>query len=237
MSPTRLAPLLLLLVTACSPIAVSPALRTVPLETAATTRPGHVGMRLGGGIHSDGWGQEVGVAQGGVGIGLVDDVELQLDGTFADSDGLSQRTVSPFFGAGHLGLKHRVLPWLAFTGGTGAGSGPWGAFAGGDLGVILAYENPYVVPFFAARVQLSMPIDAQTERFVDSNHMTTLLTPGATFWFQPSTGVRIPLCSDTSCDGTRVSLTVAIAWTQITQIDAPHDGGAIGIEGGLTIEP
>lgn len=238
MTYTRLAPLLLLgLLAACSPIALSPAIRSIPLETAATAREGHVAMRAGGGVHSDGWGQEVGVGSGGLGLGVAQDVELQVEGSFAGSDGLSQRHVSPFVGAGRIGVKHRVLDWLAFTAGAGGGAGPWGAFGGGDLGAIVAYENPYAVPFFAARMQLSLPIDPQTEAFVDSNGTITRLTPDTTLWFQPSTGVRIPLCTDTACDGLRISLTVAVAWTQIVQVNAPHDGGGVGIEGGVTIEP
>jgi hypothetical protein len=241
MSITRLAPLLLLLATACSPIALSPALRSVPLETAATAREGHVVMRGGAGYHG-GWGAEVTTASGGAGIGVAQDVELQVEGNFAYDDTIAHgtRSLSPFVGAGRIGIKHRLLDCLAVTGGVGAGSGPWGAFGGGDLGVILAYENPYVIPFFAARMQLSLPINAQTETFVDTNGSgttTTFLTPNATFWFQPSTGVRVPLCWNDGCDGTRVSLVLAVAWTQIAQVNAPHDGGAFGVEGGILIEP
>lgn len=242
MSITRLAPALLLLTTACSPIALSPAIRSVPLETAATAREGHVVTRAGGGYHGDGWGTNVDVGSGGVGVGVAQDVELQVEGSFAYDDTIAHgtRSLSPFVGAGRVGIKHRLLDCLAVTGGLGAGSGPWGAFGGGDLGVILAYENPYAIPFFAARMQLSLPINAQTETLLDHNGSgttTTFLTPDATFWFQPSTGVRVPLCRDDGCDGTRVSLVLAVAWTQIVQVHAPHDGGAFGVEGGILIEP
>lgn len=242
MSITRLAPALLLMTTACSPIALSPAIRSVPLETAATTREGHVAVHGGAGYHADGWGQEVTTASGGIGVGLAEDVELQAEGSFAYDSAIdhSTRSLSPFAAAGRIGIKHRVADSVAFTGGLGTGSGPWGAFAGGDLGLVLAYENPYVIPFFAARMQLSVPIDPQTETLLDHNGSgttTTFLSPNATFWFQPSTGIRVPLCWEDGCDGTRVSLVVAVAWTEILQVNAPHDGGSIGFQGGIVVEP
>jgi len=225
------------LATACSPIAVSAPTRTLPLETAETVREGHVGVRAGGGIHTDGWGGELGTGTGGVGIGVARDVELQAEGSFAWSDAVSQRGRSPFFAAGHVGVKHRVLDVLAFTGGIGFGAGPWGSFFGGDLGAILAYENPYVIPFFAARLQISTPLDASTELVTDDNGVTTMLTPHTTLWLQPSTGLRFPICWQDECGGTRVSLTLAVAWTAAIQVDAIHDGQGFGAEGGLLIEP
>lgn len=226
---------------ACSPIALSPAIRTVPLETAQTVRADHVAVRASGGGHDEVFGPRVATASGGLSVGVVDDVELQLDGSFAYVASLESRaTLSPYAAAGRIGVKHQPVEWLALTAGVGAGSGPWGAFMGGDLGVILAYENPYVVPFFAARMQLSQPIHGQTERLVtmqsDGTDMITLLSPTTTFWFQPSTGVRIPICTDSACDGVRVSLTAAFAWTFAVVVDQPHNGDALGGEAGLQIE-
>lgn len=236
---TSLAALAALLSIACTPIAVTPAIRTVPLESAQTVRAEHVAVRASGGGHHTGW-QPLATAGGGVGIGLVDGVELQLDGSFAYTGGLDRRALSPYAAAGRIGIKHQPLEWLALTAGMGAGSGPWGAFMGGDLGIIFAYENEYVVPFFAARMQLSLPVDGQTERITmmqpDGTDGTTVLTPSASIWFQPSAGIRIPLCTARTCDGTRVSLTGAFAWTMFVAVDQAHNGGALGGEAGLTVE-
>lgn len=233
MSLSRLAPLLLLLATACTPLAASPALRSVPLETVETAREGHVAIRASGGAHTS-----VYTAGGGIGIGVAQDVELQAEGTFADVEQLAGRSVSPFVGTGRIGIKHRLLDCLAVTGGVGAGVGPWGAYSGGDLGILLAYENPWVVPFFAARVQLSQPIDPHTEIASDGNSGTLMLTPTTTFWLQPSTGVRIPFCHEGECDGTRVSLVLAFAWTEMYEVASPERfGTGLGFEGGLVVEP
>ncbi len=220
-------------------MAVSPAIRTVPLESAQTVRPEHVAIRASGGGHDQVFGREVLTGSGGVSVGVVDRVELQADVGFAYSVDLEERLLSPYAAAGRIGVKHQPLDWLALTIGLGAGSGPWGGFMGGDLGTIFAYENPYVVPFFAARVQLSTPIYAQPETLVsqDGDGMTTmrLLDPTTTFWFQPSTGIRVPICADRACDGVQVSLTAAFAWTVIVALDQ-HNGDAWGGEAGLQIE-
>jgi hypothetical protein len=235
-----LACLTILLSTACAPLAASPAIRTIPLESAQTVRAEHVAVRASGGGHDQIFGPDVATGSGGISVGLAERAELQLDGAFGYVDGLDHsRALSPWAAAGRIGIKHQPVDWLALTGGMGAGSGPWGAFMGGDLGIIFAYENPYIVPFFAARMQLSMPVNGQTELLVtqsgDGTSTTTLLSPTTTFWFQPSTGVRIPICTDTACDGVRISLTAAFAWTVAVVVDQ-HNGEALGGEAGLQIE-
>lgn len=231
--------LAILLASGCTPIAVTPGIRTVPLESAETVRRDHVAVRASGGAHHTTW-QPLATAGGGVSVGVTDEVEVQVDGSFAWIGGLENRDLSPYAAAGRVGVKHQALDWLAFTIGVGGGAGPWGGLVGGDLGAIFAYENPYVVPFFAARMQLSLPVAGQTERIVQTNsdgtETVTMLSPTTTLWFQPSTGIRIPICTDETCSGVRVSLTAAFAWTMIVAVDQAHNGGSLGGEGGLQLE-
>lgn len=228
------------LATACSPFAATPALRTVPLETAETVRPEHAALAVSGGAHGgEIFTGDVVSATGRARYGLIRDVELQLEGSWAYSPDLEEdRSVSGHVGAGRLGVKHRVLDWLAFTGGLGVGAGPWGTYGGGDLGVIFAYENPYVVPFYAIRMQLTAPFDARTETHRSTNGsgmpVVTLLTPTASLWFQNSTGVRVPICGD--CEGARGSFTAAFAWSQLYALEQDRTLGALGGEIGFEIE-
>lgn len=236
---TRAIPALALLLTvACAPIAVTPGIRTVPLESAQTVRRDHVAIRAGGGAHTD-W-VVAATGQGGVSVGLDDELELQLDGSFAWVQSLESRAVSPFAAAGRVGIKHQPVDWLALTVGVGAGAGPWGGFVGGDLGIIFAYENPYVVPFFALRMQIGLPVNGQTERIVEmqsgGSETVRLLDPTTSLWFQPSTGIRIPICTDDACEGVRVSLTAAFAWSALVAIDQEHNAQVLGGEAGLQIE-
>jgi hypothetical protein len=240
MRPHHLA--LALLATACTLVAVTPPIRTVPLESVATTRPGHVAVRTSGGGHFTGW-DAAATANGGGSYGLLDGLELQLDGAFGYAGDVDdeRRSASPFVGVGHVGVKHAVLPWLAFTVGAGAGAGPWGAFFGTDLGAIVAYENAYAVPFFAARMQVTAPIAPVTETWIERNGETVtehMLTPGTVMWFQPSIGVRFPIRLGDDPDGPRLSLTFAGAWTAIYAFDQPgrETGHGFGGEGGLSLE-
>jgi hypothetical protein len=239
MTRTIVPMLFALLASACAPFALSPPTQLVPLHTVETVRLGHVAVRAGGGAHSWGSGSAVASGSGGVSVGVAPDVEVQADGMGAWLGGLETRAVTPVVGAGRIGVQHRVEDWLAFSGGAGAGAGPWGAFAGTDLGMILAYENPYLVPFFAARMQLSVPIDPRPETVTNTNgSMTTtmMIAPGATMWFQPSTGVRIPFCRDAGCDGVRVSRILAGAWTTGFGLDSGNAWGSLGGEGALVLE-
>lgn len=237
MTLRQLAPLLVVLTAACTPYAASPAIRSLPLETVATVRAEHAAVAVAGGAHG-GWG-EMGTASGRVRYGLVDDVELQVEGAWAYSPDLERdRPISGHIGVGRIGLKHAPLEWLAFTAGFGTGAGPWGAYGGGDLGAIFAYENPEIVPFLALRMQLTGAFDPQAEPYTTSNGsggtMTTFLTPATMLWFQPSTGFRIPICGD--CDGVRGSFTGAFAWTMTYALEENRSNGALGGEIGFEIE-
>jgi hypothetical protein len=234
-------PLLLLasvaLATGCTPIALSPPSQFVPLHTVETARVGHVTLRGSGGGQD--YGREIASGSGGVSVGVAPDVEVQVDGTGAFIGGMEGRAVTPVIGVARVGVQQRVEDWLAFSGGIGAGAGPWGAFTAGDLGVIFAYENPYFVPFFAARMQLSIPVNPAAETITQmSGGMTSMfqLAPSTTMWLQPSTGFRIPFCRDAGCDGVRVSLVVAASWTHALTIDTGFSWSAIGAEGGLVVE-
>lgn len=229
------ASLVALLATACAPYAATPAIRTVPLETVAPVRPDHVAFSVSGGVHSP----EVYESAARVRVGLVQDVELQLEGSWAYAAPLERdRALSGHAGAGRIGVKHRVLEWLAFTGGLGSGSGPWGAFGGADVGAIFAYENPYVVPFVDARMQLTTPFAPETERHLTANGdgttMVRLLTPTTTLWLQTSTGVRIPICGE--CDGMRGSVIGGVSWTHLYALDQDRHSGGLGGTLGLELE-
>jgi hypothetical protein len=236
----RLATIVLVVVSmsACTPYAMSPAARILPLESVEPARPGHVALRAQGGPYVANGALATGTAAAHVGI--VDDLEVQLSGTVAWIGALQTRGVVPVSGGGRLGVKHRVARWLAFRGGLGAGSGPWGAWGTGDLGFVFAYENPYFVPFIAADAQVSLPFDTRTEHIMSMTasgaSITALLSPVPTFWFQPSAGFRVPLSRDEGSDRVRVSLLLAVSWTWAYSVD-DHAWTAVGGEAGIVVEP
>lgn len=147
---------------------------------------------------------------------------------------------APWAGDARVGVKHRVVRWLAFRGGLAAGGGPWGAWTSGDVGFVFAYENPDIVPFLAADVQLSLPIDPLTEHATTTDGAGTVtdyyVTPAGDVWLTPSFGFRIPFCRGAGCRDTRVSLLIAGTYTVVLTFD-DHGWGALGAEAGLVIEP
>ncbi len=226
-----------LCLSACTSVAVTPPIRTVPLETVATTRERHVALRGSAGVHAP-W-QAVATASGGVSVGVHPDVELQLDGAYGYSEHLDEhetRTVSGHVGAARIGMKYELTEFFAVSVGAGGGVGPWGTYLGGDVGGILAYENPYAIPFFAARLQLVGPISPQTEVIVQDS-TSTRLTPSTVLYMQPSIGVRFPIPISADPEGPRLSLAIATAWTAAALFDQPNDfAHAFGAEAGFTLE-
>lgn len=199
------------------------------------TREGNVAVSLQGGAYASNGTLPSGSAM--VRYGAAEHVELQLSGTFAWVPGLDGRPLSPVVLGGRIGVKHAVLRWLAFRGGVSSGGGPWGAWIAPDLGFVFAYENPEIVPFLAADVQLSLPVLPLTEQLPDTSGpmpTTISITPAPTFWFTPSLGFRIPLYRGDP--ELRASLLIAGTWTWARSLD-DHGWGALGGEVGVVIEP
>lgn len=217
---------------ACTPTAFSPPIRMVPLETTEVVRPDRTAIAASFGGHEAGFYSGTARVRQGL---IAEHLELQLEGSAMYSSILEdQRPANEWSGGARIGLKHRVVPHVAFTGGVGGGTGPWGSYVGTDLGMIFAYENPYAVPFIALRMQISVPVSVRPE-MVPEEMGTLVVSPYTTLYFQPSTGVRIPFCHE-DCD-VRVALTMAASFTGF-YIVPPVDfsWGIFGAEGGVEIE-
>ncbi len=208
-------------------VAYSGPLRTIPLETAETVLSGRVGVGVSGGAHA----ASIGHASGRVHVGVAPGLDLSAEGSWV---GTARESM---FGIGHAGIRHRIDTHVALTGGVGLGGGIWGLYGGPDLGVIVAYENPEIVPFLAARMTLSVPLlqTPTTTRTVSGMTTTTEVFPSTTLYLQPSGGLRIPVVLDRRA-GTRLDLTVAVAWTHLVIFADPQTGGGTwGAELGLEL--
>ncbi|MFT5355026.1 MAG: hypothetical protein ACI9KE_002239 [Polyangiales bacterium] len=182
-----------LLLTACSPHAFSPPGRTLPLETAAAVGVGNTAVQLEGGISAQVLGPGVVTASARVRHGVGEQTDLNVEGNFAYFvDGDPQIDMHRGIYSGRIGLKHAFGEHFALTGGVGAGGSAAGAFISPDFGFILSFENPYVVPFFSARVVLSQPMGAREVEFVDDG-VAFSQAPAFTYGYAFTTGVRVPL--------------------------------------------
>ena len=82
---------------------------------------------------------------------------------------------------------------LRFIGGLGAGTYTGGPFLSPDLGIVLAYENPYVVPFLTLSGYVSIPLDAQEVDIGVSEMSDYSVTPSTTVGILGTAGLRVPI--------------------------------------------
>ena len=143
----------------CNHEVYSPPSRILPLESAATLAAGETGVQLEGGTHGAVFGPsgESGTMRIRHGIGSDTDVSGEV--SVLHVDGNSAGGTYPFLFASRVGVKHQALRWLSLTAGLGGGASAGGGFLSPDLGVIIAYENRYLVPFLGLRASVSVPFD------------------------------------------------------------------------------
>lgn len=220
---------------ACTPFALSPPARTLPLESSATLAPGGVAVQASGGYH-DALGTEGGGAAVRARVGAAERVEVQGEATYAFVDYGDER--SPHLFAGRLGVKLAPVEHLAFTGGVGAGAHSYGAYVAPDAGLIVAYENPYVVPWAALRGFVSVPVEPQAVTLVrrhdDGTSETFVLVPPNTAGWQVSTGVRIPVSLDRA-RGLSLNVLAGGAYAALYGLDGQDSHGVWQLEGGLEL--
>jgi hypothetical protein len=117
------------------------------------------------------------------------------------------------FYSARMGVKYAPLPYAAVTAGLAPGGSAGGGYLSPDLGLTLAAENPYFVPFVSGHGFLSAPFAKRTVRVVwrddggerrdsqgvllqssqPASREAALLTPHFTYGTQLSAGIKLPL--------------------------------------------
>lgn len=223
---------------ACTPFALSPPARTLPLESAATLEEGQVAVQASGGYH-DSLDVEVGGAAVRARVGVVSHLEAQVEGTYAYVDYGDER--SPHLGAGRVGLKVAPIPHVAFLAGVGVGTHSYGSFAAPDVGAIVAYENPYFVPWTAFRGFVSLPIDANsvvvTQPDGNGGVDSFVLVPPSTAGWQLSTGFRIPveIRRGEGESGVRLDLLAGVGVSNLHSLEDGEREGLFHVETGIEV--
>jgi hypothetical protein len=106
--------------------------------------------------------------------------------------GWSNQGTHPNLYVARVGLKYRLADWLALGGGVGGGGSAGGGLFSPDLGPIVAYENPTLVPFASLRGFVSLPIHPQWVRY-DSGDDLMVDRPKTTYGWTGTLGLRVPL--------------------------------------------
>jgi hypothetical protein len=205
----------------------SPPARLTPLETAATLEENQTGLSGEVGYAGAVFGPDVLSASARVRRLLIKDldwtVETNLLHIFDRNENSTDADPNVYSVRG--GIKYRVFKCISFTGGLGGGASVGGGFISPDLGVILAYENDYFVPFISVRGYISQPIAARAVSYGDDDDITTE-TPEFTFGWNPTVGFRIPVGRSPEIG----SILLGIQLTHMAKTD--HSAAFFGIAGG-----
>ncbi len=175
----------------CNTQVYSPPARPFPLESAAALGAREVGVQVAGGSHADlGFGGGLSALSGTLTVRYGVGAETDVSGEMSVLEVQGQSTTSPFVFSGRTGVKHEIVAGLlSVTAGVGGGGSAGGAFFSPDVGVILAGENPILVPWLQLRAGFSAPFD---RRPVDTGAGFDSLPP-FTWATGGSFGLRLPL--------------------------------------------
>lgn len=211
--------------TGCSNTVYSPPARMLPLETAATLHRGDIGVQAEGGPSGAvlGFGAFSGTAR--VRRGMTDKLDASLEGSVVRITGNAATDVNKTIIASRIGAKYRLHEFVAVTGGVGGGGSAGGGFVSPDLGVIVAAENPYVVPFVSFRGSVSQPIGAKAVDVTARGEApgTDVGIPRTTWLANGTLGLRVPIGKWSILGGVGVS-----------QLADAHDGQRfVSAAGGL----
>ncbi len=181
---------------ACAYEAYSPPAHPIPLEAPRALAQGETAVQIGGGATSAVFGPALLAGTASVHRGFGDGVEASLKGTVTRVQGDSAAGTSPFIIAARAGGKLELYGHhIAATAGLGGGNSAGGPFASPDVGLVLGYDNPYVVPFFSLHGMGSLPVAPKKVDFTMAGDPpgTHVDSPKTTWGAGGSAGVRAPL--------------------------------------------
>jgi hypothetical protein len=113
----------------------------------------------------------------------------------------------------------------------GGGGSAAGGFFSPDIGAIVAYENPYLVPFLAVRGSISQPIAAQPVNTTGvGDTMTYVSIPELTWIYRGTVGLRIPLWPHERVSG---SIIGGVGITMLN--DRVENAGYLSASGGAEV--
>ena len=184
----------------CPTHVLSPPSQFLPLESPAPLAAGETWLGAEGGVGGAVFGPDVATGAVVARRGLTDTLELRADATLASILANGRADTSPWIGSGRVGVKALFapsFPHLAWTAGLGGGTSAGGAFATADLGVIVGYENPIIVPFLSVAGLVSVPLTRHevdiTRADAEPGDPAVLDTPNTTLGARVGFGVRVPV--------------------------------------------
>lgn len=174
----------------CAPHVYSPPARVSALESAKPVAKDETSGGVAVGMQGEVFGFETLDASARVRRGVTEHSELGLDANMMRvNDSEAAADVDPYIWSARAGGKWApalLEDHIALIYGIGAGTSEGGPFVSPDVGAVLAWENPYLVPFASVNGFVSEPLDARPvdvsthEEGVGTNVQTASTTWGAT---------------------------------------------------------
>jgi hypothetical protein len=222
----------------CTPHVYSPPARITPLETARPTPTSDVALQVSGGHHSEMWGIEASSFAIRTSHGLSDDLDVNVSSNLTHIIGEGAANPHPNIYTARAGVRYApawLADFVAFTGGVGGGYSAGGGALSGDIGINVAWQNDYLVPFAASSFFLSQPIRARAVDVTLSDDPvgTDIQIPDTTWGSSTTLGVFIPIHYGSLDHARPGGLYLAMA---ITSLSDGEDGSVlIGFTPGIEI--
>lgn len=183
----------------CTAQVYSPPSRMPSLESAATLGEGRVAVTGRGGIYGGDFGGKLVGGAGKVRYGVAEKTDIYGEGSvlaIARDEGTDYDNPSRAALALQGGAKHQFTDWLALHGGLGAGIHGFGGFVAPELGAVVAYENPYFVPFADFTLAASIPVGGRSRLLRYDKEYDSKVErhePSATGYGTATAGFRVPI--------------------------------------------
>lgn len=183
----------------CAYHAYSPPARTLPLESPQVLPSGAQGVSGQAYLAGAAFGPSLLGGALRYRRGVAQDLEGSAEASFFHvTDRDDDVHTWPQVYAARAGLKYQPVSALALSFGLGGGGSAAGGFISPDLGAVVGYENPYVVPFLSGRAFTSQPLGARSIYLGSDDGTPRYSKPQTTYGLGAGIGLRIRFSQDTA---------------------------------------
>lgn len=219
----------------CTAKPFSPPGRISPLETASAVPRDDVSLQISSGYYGSVFGVEGITVHARGAVGVAEHVDVNFGGDIVHITNEGSSGESPNIWSARVGTRWSpeiFENFAALTGGAAVGASTGGGFVSPDVGMNLAWPNPYLVPYWAMSAFLSVPFAAQAVDVssIDDPPGTTFITPQLTWGFTGAGGVMVPI----ELPKGRIGLFAGLGLT-ILDTDGVESSGVWGFNGGVEL--
>jgi hypothetical protein len=210
----------------------------MPLEASASLGANKQAVGADAFLGAFGLGPTISSFRGSYRRGLSDHLELRVAPALSWIHGAERRESSGGIYSARGSVKYAFVPHFSLDGGLGGGYSAGGAFATPDVGLTASYDNPYLVPFAAARGFLSLPFARTNVRIYDTyegdegGEYLRSLKPKFTYGHQLALGLRLKMHQ---AQDPRPYPTLACAVTGTGLYDDEESEGVFGAACGMDV--